>query len=389
MRPSEERATGSTEPRLSEVTRSPVRCQCTTVGPRLLQTASSAVKPVSLHQRGQGALGGLHRVEALDRGEAQAQRERAEVVARVGALRPPGRSARSSPGSGARRSGRGRRARRARCSASGPPERSSASSSGTPVSIDWMPRRLGCCFLAIGLLTMHCPKTNIYFGEGGGQHESVLPRGSRCAVALCCIAASCSRNPARRSASACTLSLTGPLAAPGAIQKVAGEVYVEDLNKRGGLLGRKVEWVLKDDQSRPDVARTLYEQLVTVDKVDLIIGPYGTANILSAMGVAQRYNKILLHNSFGTPRQAKYDMQFSDLGRRGRPRERLAEPGAQRGRLGAQAAEDASPSSPASSRRCTSSRWARAKWRRSAASRRCCSWNTSSATATSARSPAA
>ena len=111
-----------------------------------------------------------------------------------------------------------------------------------------------------------------------------------------------------------TLSLTGPIAAPGAIQKVATEVYVDDLNARGGLLGRKVELVLKDDQSRPDMARTLYEQLVTVDKVDLIVGPYGTANILSAMSVAQRYNKMLLHNSFGTPRQAKYDMQFSTSG---------------------------------------------------------------------------
>ena len=111
-----------------------------------------------------------------------------------------------------------------------------------------------------------------------------------------------------------TLSLTGPIAAPGAIQKVATEVYVEDLNRRGGLLGRKVELILKDDQSRPDMARTLYEQLVTVDKVDLILGPYGTANILSAMSVAQRYNKILLHNSFGTPRQAKYEMQFSTSG---------------------------------------------------------------------------
>jgi ABC-type branched-subunit amino acid transport system substrate-binding protein len=111
-----------------------------------------------------------------------------------------------------------------------------------------------------------------------------------------------------------TLSLTGPIAAPGAIQKVATETFVDDLNRRGGLLGRKVELVLKDDQSRPDMARTLYEQLLTVDKVDLIVGPYGTANILSAMSVAQRYNKILLHNSFGTPRQAKYDMQFSTSG---------------------------------------------------------------------------
>src|SRR5690349_24955397 len=116
-----------------------------------------------------------------------------------------------------------------------------------------------------------------------------------------------------------TLALTGPLSATGAVHKVAGEIYVEELNKRGGLLGRKVEWVLKDDQSRPDLARTLYEQLITVDKVDLLIGPYATANILSAMGVAQRYNKLLLHNSFGTPRLAKYDMQFPTSGGSGDP----------------------------------------------------------------------
>jgi branched-chain amino acid transport system substrate-binding protein len=116
-----------------------------------------------------------------------------------------------------------------------------------------------------------------------------------------------------------TLALTGPLGSAGNIQKVAIEVYLDDLNSRGGLLGRKVEWVLKDDQSRPDLARTLYEQLATVDKVDLLMGPYGTASILSAMGVAQRYGKILIHNSFGTPRLAKYDMQFSASGGAGDP----------------------------------------------------------------------
>ena len=111
-----------------------------------------------------------------------------------------------------------------------------------------------------------------------------------------------------------TLALTGPLAATGMVHKLAGEIYVDQLNRKGGLLGRPVEWVLKDDQSRPDVARTLYEQLVTVDKVDLLIGPYATANILSAMGVAQRYNKVLLHHTFGTPQLAKYDMQFGTGG---------------------------------------------------------------------------
>ncbi len=107
-----------------------------------------------------------------------------------------------------------------------------------------------------------------------------------------------------------TLALTGPLAATAMVHKIVGEYYVEKLNKKNGLLGRPVEWVLKDDQSKPDLARTLYEQLVTVDKVDLLMGPYATGAILQAMGVAQRYNKVLIHHTFGIPSLAKYDMQF-------------------------------------------------------------------------------
>ena len=76
------------------------------------------------------------------------------------------------------------------------------------------------------------------------------------------------------------------------------------------MLGRKVEWMVKDDQSKPELARTLYEQLITSDKVDLLMGPYGTGAILSAMGVAQRYSKVLVHHTFGIPSLAKYDMQF-------------------------------------------------------------------------------
>lgn len=107
-----------------------------------------------------------------------------------------------------------------------------------------------------------------------------------------------------------TLALTGPLAQTGIIHKIVGEIFIDKLNKSGGLLGRKVEWVLLDDQSKPDVTRTLYERLITVDKVDLFIGPYATGSILSAMGVAQRYNKILVHHTFGIPSLAKYDMHF-------------------------------------------------------------------------------
>jgi branched-chain amino acid transport system substrate-binding protein len=94
------------------------------------------------------------------------------------------------------------------------------------------------------------------------------------------------------------------------VHKIVGEIYVEQLNAKNGLLGRPVEWIVRDDQSKPDLARTLYEQLITVDKVDLLMGPYATGAILSAMAVAQRYDKLLIHHTFGIPNMAKYERQF-------------------------------------------------------------------------------
>jgi branched-chain amino acid transport system substrate-binding protein len=110
-----------------------------------------------------------------------------------------------------------------------------------------------------------------------------------------------------------TLPLTGPLASVGTIHKIAGEVFVDGINKRGGLLGRKLEWVLLDDQSQPANARTLYERLITAEKVDLLMGPYGTSAIIAAMGVAQRFGKLFIQSSLGDPNLAPYEMQFPAL----------------------------------------------------------------------------
>ena len=148
---------------------------------------------------------------------------------------------------------------------------------------------------------------------------------------------------------------------PALVHKVVGEIYVEQLNKRGGLLGRPVEWIVKDDQSKPDLARTLYEQLITADKVDLLMGPYATGAILSAMGVAQRYNKVLVHHTFGIPSLAKYDMQFPAWSLGPEPATTVAEHGVRRARRVARSRRRRSPSSPASSRRSTSCRSARAR----------------------------
>ena len=107
-----------------------------------------------------------------------------------------------------------------------------------------------------------------------------------------------------------TLALTGPLASTGVVHQLVADIFVQELNKKDGLLGRPVEYVVKDDQSKADLARTLYEQLITVDKADLLMGPYATGAILSAMGVAQRYNKVLIHHTFGIPSLAKYEGHF-------------------------------------------------------------------------------
>jgi ABC-type branched-subunit amino acid transport system substrate-binding protein len=107
-----------------------------------------------------------------------------------------------------------------------------------------------------------------------------------------------------------TLALTGPLAPTALLHKITGEIYVEELNRGHGLLGRPVEWVLLDDQSRAEVTRSLYERLITVDKVDLLMGPYATNAILAAMAVAQRYQKMLIHHTFGMPHLATYEMHF-------------------------------------------------------------------------------
>ncbi|MGH3877914.1 MAG: amino acid ABC transporter substrate-binding protein [Actinophytocola sp.] len=107
-----------------------------------------------------------------------------------------------------------------------------------------------------------------------------------------------------------TLSLSGAFAATGAIHKIAGELFVDRLNADGGWLGREVRWVVRDDESDQAKVATLYEQLISQDKVDLIIGPYATPNILSAMAVAERHGFTMPQHTSVLAPQMDYDCQF-------------------------------------------------------------------------------
>jgi len=108
-----------------------------------------------------------------------------------------------------------------------------------------------------------------------------------------------------------SLSLTGPLGQTGLVHKIVGEIFTAKINAGGGLLGRPIEYVLLDDQSKPDTSRTLYERLITAESVDLILGPYGTSAVLAAMAVAARYRKLFIQSSLGLPELATYEMQFA------------------------------------------------------------------------------
>jgi len=71
-----------------------------------------------------------------------------------------------------------------------------------------------------------------------------------------------------------TLSQTGVYATSGQNQLRGYQLCVKHVNEKGGVLGRKLELVVYDDGSDPATAVRLYEQLITRDKVDLVLGPY-------------------------------------------------------------------------------------------------------------------
>jgi branched-chain amino acid transport system substrate-binding protein len=91
-----------------------------------------------------------------------------------------------------------------------------------------------------------------------------------------------------------SLSLTGPLAENSKSARLAHKLWEDDINSRGGLLGRQVELICHDDQGDATQVPNIYTQLLDKEKVDLIIGGYGTNTIAASMPVAMGRNKILI-----------------------------------------------------------------------------------------------
>jgi branched-chain amino acid transport system substrate-binding protein len=79
------------------------------------------------------------------------------------------------------------------------------------------------------------------------------------------------------------LSLTGALGANGQSARLAHRIWQDDVNRRGGLLGRPVQLICHDDQTDAALVPGIYTRLQDIDKVDLVVGGYGTNSLVPAM----------------------------------------------------------------------------------------------------------
>lgn len=90
-----------------------------------------------------------------------------------------------------------------------------------------------------------------------------------------------------------SMNLTGPLAPNGKAALLASQIWEEDINAKGGLLGRPVKLVYYDDQSNPSTIPGLYTKLLDVDKVDIIGSSYATNMVAPAMPIVMQHDRTL------------------------------------------------------------------------------------------------
>jgi branched-chain amino acid transport system substrate-binding protein len=111
-----------------------------------------------------------------------------------------------------------------------------------------------------------------------------------------------------------SIELTGPLAAVGKTGLLAFQIWAEDVNKKGGILGRKVELVYYDDQGNPSNVPGIYTKLIEIDKVDLLVSSYGTNLVAPAMPIVMQKNRLFFGLfALGVNESFHYPKYFSML----------------------------------------------------------------------------
>lgn len=108
-----------------------------------------------------------------------------------------------------------------------------------------------------------------------------------------------------------SIAQTGGYGAFGRSALVARQIWQEDVNARGGILGRRVELVYYDDQTSPANVSSIYSKLMFVDKVDILLGPFGAILQQPIMPLVKQQDRLVFANfAFGSNDEMKYDKFF-------------------------------------------------------------------------------
>jgi len=111
-----------------------------------------------------------------------------------------------------------------------------------------------------------------------------------------------------------SMALTGGLAAVGKSGLLAMQIWAENTNAKGGLLGRPVKLIYYDDQSNPSTVPGIYTKLIDVDKVDLVISGYATNMVAPAMPIVMQKERLFFGLfSLGINVEFHYPKYFSML----------------------------------------------------------------------------
>ena len=109
-----------------------------------------------------------------------------------------------------------------------------------------------------------------------------------------------------------SMALTGPLSPNGKSALLGMKIWEEEVNAKGGLLGRPVKLIFYDDQSQAAPVPGIYTKLIDVDKVDLVIGPYATVPSAAAMPVIMQKGKVfIILFGLGVNTEFKYPKFFA------------------------------------------------------------------------------
>lgn len=160
----------------------------------------------------------------------------------------------------------------------------------------------------------------------------VTRRGVNAGIGAALISPALARSPALAQGAAPIkigfgMAQTGPLAVNGNQALLGSQIWAEEVNAKGGLLGRQVELINYDDQSNPSTIPGIYTKLLDVDKVDLVLSGYATNMIAPAIPVVMQKNKTFI-SLFGLDANAefKYPRYFSFIPTAGpNPKQTLTE----------------------------------------------------------------